>query len=413
MKTVDSSKNILPSFFCGSPIVSKDTLLSVCKSYVTEELKGKKINCLFGSIHTPVLHTTKKIKEIIQKNDFDKIREVEINTLGALKPIYEHLIKNKMEAWGVFIYHDMPYFFDSSEHGLIWVRPVEKTSVKNGILYEIEQGIYVEPDKMVGIARYEILTDYDIENVIFAGLLAYVLSDIMGSGLAIDTSLLSSAFERAATELGFEINLEVDSFYIGMTTSSLVFLVSFMGIDALWNAYNLEDTVKLQIYNWEDGFWEISQCYRENVVFVGKDNYFSSGYIFYLGYSDPQMPQVPLFIKANADLVANCSFNTVIMSGAFMKRFGISLEFIRSCVGGGFMWAFKCPDSGNNKQAASDGIKDLTAKMYYEKAKWNDTPLSFSFKTTYYQIPVLVGLDYLNGPRDGHYNAMINICDVS
>ena len=417
MNVMDKSENKRPPFLRGLEMVGDGSVLSFCRSYVTDELKSTPIKCDISATSVPLLITTSETKEIYQSNDFAKIRYLEKNARVALQPIFDNIQENGIDAWKVYTDGNEKYFIAESMEGCIWIRLMSQKVSEDGTktICLIQQGTYSKPYEILGTTYYKFSIEYGLFSVVLAGILAYALSDIIAKGLGFTVAAFAPAIMTAAAAIGLVgLTCEVIAASIPILASCLVFFVVFIGLDAIWKLFNRRYTIEVNIYNWDDkANWRISDSYHDNAVIAGTDED-RTQLVELPKMTKPGPATLPPFIDDHVTVLDSvCYYTTIIYENynTFMEGCCMALQFSKEDTGQGFMWAFACPYCRNNKQAARDKI--MNPRTYYENANWSDTPLGFSIKSTDSNVPVTFRLDYLSGATDNYYKVFIQINNKS
>ncbi len=399
----------IPSFLKGVEIDGDGSMLSACNDFLTDELRKAEIKSELTT-QIPNLKTSNRVRDIYQKQDFAKIKQLEKVAQDAIQPIVDNIKTNRYGAWTKVKYGDDLFLMSWSEHGCMWVRRTDVITSENGTSFHnvIEQGTYTDEGQILGVSNYNLTTNVLLPDVIISAIIAFALGDVVVEGLSFITAAFSLLMVNAASALGLEgFSCAIAATTLSTLSFALVFVVVFIGLIVLYNILHVRYTVRLQVFNWDDkNDWKIADSYHDNAVIAGTDK----------DYTDPvtipkfdNHPDLPPFIKPVEVLDNVCSYATIVYENdnKFMEGCCMALQFKKADLKQGFMWAFACQFWRDNKQAARDGIMD--PKEYYDNANWNDNPLSFHIEATDSKIPISFKLDKLTGGDKNVYNATINI----
>lgn len=411
-------RNALPSFFKDVEIVGSahDDFLKYQLNNQANVLKDTKDEIELGVQNTPRLVTSDRVKSLYVNNDFKAIQNLQKEAQKDIDPIHENIKLNKEKAWTRVRGKDGKEFYLSySKKGSMWVFPEEMRSLTDAdgnVTYQcvMQIGSYTATGNIVGIHSYNFSYKSMLPIMALALIVAVALAAILFKALAFAVTALSLVLATAASALGFaSFSFTIGPVGLFVLAATVIFIIVFIGLMALWNFINRKYTIRLQVYNWDKNYdWKIVDDFKSNSVTPSTND----PILIDIPKFDPDVIYPPGFEPVEP-IDQICHYAVIIWENdnTFLEGCSMALRFKRGDNPNyGFMWAFSCPRFKDNQQAATNQL--TTARNYREKeVKWNKNPLGFTIYAGDDQNSnIKFGLSALNGADDDLYTININIC---
>ncbi|MBJ9721072.1 hypothetical protein I5515_04590 [Acinetobacter calcoaceticus] len=411
-------RNALPSFFKDVEIVgsAQDDFLKYQLDNQSNVLKDTKDEIVLGIQNTPRLVTSDRVKSLYVNNDFKAIQNLQKEAQKDIDPIHENIKLHKEKAWTRVRGKDGKEFYLSySKKGSMWVFPEEMhrlTDADGNVTYQcvMQIGSYTATGNIVGIHSYNFSYKSILPIMAIALIVAVALAAILFQGLAFAITALSLVLATAASALGFaSFSFTIGPVGLFVLAATVIFIIVFIGLMALWNFINRKYTIRLQVYNWDKNYdWKIVDDFKSNSVTPSTKD----PILIDIPKFDPDVIYPPGF-EPIEPIDQICHYAVIIWENdnTFLEGCSMALRFKRGDNPNyGFMWAFSCPRFKDNQQAATNQL--TTAKNYREKeVKWNKDPLGFKIYAGNDQSSnIKFGLSALSGADDNLYTININIC---
>lgn len=411
-------RNALPSFFKDVEIVgyAQDDFLKYQLDNQSAILKDTKDEIVLGVQNTPRLVTSDRVKSIYVNNDFKAIQNLQKEAQKDIDPIHENIKLHKEKAWTRVRGKDGKEFYLSySKKGSMWVFPEEMrtmTDAEGNVTYQciMQIGSYTATGNIVGIHSYNFSYKSILPIMAIALIVAVALAAILFQALAFAVTALSLVLATAASALGFaSFSFTIGPVGLFVLAATVIFIIVFIGLMALWNFINRKYTIRLQVYNWDKNYnWKIVDDFKSNSITPST----KEPIVIDIPKFDPDVIYPPGFDPVEpVDQI--CHYAVIIWENdnTFLEGCSMALRFKRGDNPNyGFMWAFSCPRFKDNQQAATNQL--TTAKNYREKeVKWSKDPLGFTiYAGDDQKSNIKFGLSALSGADDDLYTININIC---
>ncbi|PJG66995.1 hypothetical protein [Acinetobacter seifertii] len=411
-------RNALPSFFKDVEIVgyAQDDFLKYQLDNQSAILKDTKDEIVLGVQNTPRLVTSDRVKSIYVNNDFKAIQNLQKEAQKDIDPIHENIKLHKEKAWTRVRGKDGKEFYLSySKKGSMWVFPEEMrtmTDAEGNVTYQciMQIGSYTATGNIVGIHSYNFSYKSILPIMAIALIVAVALAAILFQALAFAVTALSLVLATAASALGFaSFSFTIGPVGLFVLAATVIFIIVFIGLMALWNFINRKYTIRLQVYNWDKNYnWKIVDDFKSNSITPST----KEPIVIDIPKFDPDVIYPPGFDPVEpVDQI--CHYAVIIWENdnTFLEGCSMALRFKRGDNPNyGFMWAFSCPRFKDNQQAATNQL--TTAKNYREKeVKWIKDPLGFTiYAGDDQKSNIKFGLSALSGADDDLYTININIC---
>lgn len=411
-------RNALPSFFKDVEIVgsAQDDFLKYQLDNQSTVLKDTKDEIVLGIQNTPRLVTSDRVKSLYVNNDFKAIQNLQKEAQKDIDPIHENIKLHKEKAWTRVRGKDGKEFYLSySKKGSMWVFPEEMrtmTDAEGNVTYQcvMQIGSYTATGNIVGIHSYNFSYKSILPIMAIALIVAVALAAILFQALAFAVTALSLVLATAASALGFaSFSFTIGPVGLFVLAATVIFIIVFIGLMALWNFINRKYTIRLQVYNWDKNYdWKIVDDFKSNSITPSTKD----PILIDIPKFDPEVIYPPGFDPVEP-IDQICHYAVIIWENdnTFLEGCSMALRFKRGDNPDyGFMWAFSCPRFKDNQQAATNQL--TTAKNYREKeVKWNKDPLGFTiYAGDDQKSNIKFGLSALSGADDDLYTININIC---
>lgn len=411
-------RNALPSFFKDVEIVgsAQDDFLKYQLDNQSTVLKDTKDEIVLGVQNTPRLVTSDRVKSLYVNNDFKAIQNLQKEAQKDIGPIHENIKLHKEKAWTRVRGKDGKEFYLSySKKGSMWVFPEEMrtmTDAEGNVTYQcvMQIGSYTATGNIVGIHSYNFSYKSILPIMAIALIVAVALAAILFQALAFAVTALSLVLATAASALGFaSFSFTIGPVGLFVLAATVIFIIVFIGLMALWNFINRKYTIRLQVYNWDKNYdWKIVDDFKSNSITPSTKD----PILIDIPKFDPEVIYPPGFDPVEP-IDQICHYAVIIWENdnTFLEGCSMALRFKRGDNPDyGFMWAFSCPRFKDNQQAATNQL--TTAKNYREKeVKWNKDPLGFTiYAGDDQKSNIKFGLSALSGADDDLYTININIC---
>ncbi len=353
-----------------------------------------------------------RIKRIYQNNNFGEIKRLEEQSQKDLQSVYEKIEKYGAGAWNKVEKDGREYYMCWSSSGCIWSCVQNTNFDGKDPKYEavVQVGTYSKSSGIFTSHNYSVIITTLLAEATISILLAYAISKAIQAGIEFLVSRFAANILAAAVKLGFQrFSCTVLSKVLTVIAGCIVAVLITIAIHFLWEWLNRHYTVCLRIYNWDDkNDWETSAKYLDNAKISGGDAGDSELFSIPKMTSSGSSITPPGFEPATS-LDNICYYGAIIWENdkTFMQGCSMALSIKKSGSDEGFMWAFDCPWSADNRQAAKNGIED--PKHYFESCQWSNSPKNFHITATSQNTPVTFGLDSLSGAKDNLYNVQIQI----
>lgn len=411
-------RNALPSFFKDVEIVgyAQDDFLKYQLDNQSAILKDTKDEIVLGVQNTPRLVTSDRVKSLYVNNDFKAIQNLQKEAQKDIDPIHENIKLHKEKAWTRVRGKDGKEFYLSySKKGSMWVFPEEMrtmTDAEGNVTYQcvMQIGSYTATGNIVGIHSYNFSYKSILPIMAIALIVAVALAAILFQALAFAVTALSLVLATAASALGFaSFSFTIGPVGLFVLAATVIFIIVFIGLMALWNFINRKYTIRLQVYNWDKNYdWKIVDDFKSNSITPSTKD----PILIDIPKFDPEVIYPPGFDPVEP-IDQICHYAVIIWENdnTFLEGCSMALRFKRGDNPNyGFMWAFSCPRFKDNQQAATNQL--TTAKNYREKeVRWSKDPLGFTiYAGDDQKSNIKFGLSALSGADDDLYTININIC---
>ena len=365
----------------------------------------------------PLLQMSKETADAYRSDDFAKIKALQDAAQKDLSAIYANAASMGEKAWTKVRSTDGKEFYMSwSETGSIWSYTLSQEQISGTSANYVQIGTYSATASIMGTTVYNITTPELLSESVVALMAAKAMGKVIGDGL-VDS--METKFVEYLNTAAQEIDLNVIFKGIGDLTSSLVFVVVFIGLKALWGWLNRSYTIQVQVFNWDSNQkWSSSlQATRNGVVAgdnlgTGKSTY---GFILpAMGEAQQAAHSVPggMYVES---LDHVCYYATVVWENDKTLMNGCTLA--TSVTRGnsadiGFSWAFDCPRFSDNKQTAINQVIDPDKYIQHPSWRTGSDALHFDISVEPSEgrsVPVTFALDALSGAEDNLYRVNIHI----
>ncbi len=406
----------LPSFFKDAVIIcpaEEDFMADQGKRAANGlTVSDEEIKFDIFKVTPPSMRMDDNARKIYQSNDFAQIKKLEEKMDHDLRPIYDNINTNSENAWTRVRSHGEEFYMCWSNSGSMWVytSPVQKNENDTTFKACVQVGTYSKSSGIFTSHDYSVIITTLLAEATISILLAYAISKAIQAGIEFLVSRFAANILAAAMKLGLQrFSCTVLSKVLTVVAGCIVAVLITIAIHFLWEWLNRHYTVCLRIYNWDDkNDWETSAKYLDNAKISGGDAGDSELFSIPKMTSSGSSITPPGFEPATS-LDNICYYGAIIWENdkTFMQGCSMALSIKKSGSDEGFMWAFDCPWSADNRQTAKNGIED--PKHYFESCQWSNSPKNFHITATSQNTPVTFGLDSLSGAKDNLYNVQIQI----
>ncbi|WOB47900.1 hypothetical protein NYR97_11395 [Xanthomonas hydrangeae] len=374
----------------------------------------------YAATGTPVLQSTPDVMSAYQQSDFATISALQTTAQNDLQPIYTNISTLGSSAWTP-VTTTLP---DGSNATLYvsWagsngsyvvsytsgVTEIQATGDDPTYQAEVQIGIYSATGSIAGIHTYNITIPTLAVAAAAALVVGVAISGAIAYGLGFAVSVVTNLMVTVATEVfGIEeISFAVSASAVGGLAIMIGFAIVFIGLMYLWNYINRQYTIRVQVFNWDQGsVWQSLGWALQNAKIPGAD---SDALIYNIPAALPAGSRPPIPGTNWTTLTASVSYVPIIFMNekTYMGGCEMAITHGRQADGTGFTWGFSCPRTSDNEQAGVPGTID--AEEFLNNPPWNDHPEGFIINTPS-GTPVTFSLDGLSGRSDGTYNSYIHI----